>query len=81
MLFIPALPLLALIQGAIAGQGQIPIIDGVIGGVPNATAFAAPISPDPRPLTISATTPGKLRVTENSGVCGEFVFPLPYCDQ
>ncbi|CAL1708590.1 unnamed protein product [Somion occarium] len=54
---LPALPVLA---------GQVPVVDGIIGGVPQnitetlheeATAIPA------------ATTPGKLRVTENSGVC------------
>ncbi|KAI0694524.1 serine carboxypeptidase [Cytidiella melzeri] len=44
---------------------QIPIVDGVIGGVPTLPRFHeadATIVP-------AATTPGKLRVVENSGVC------------
>ncbi len=44
---------------------QIPVIDGVIGGVPRDTESViveTSVSP-------AATTPGKLRVIENSGVC------------
>jgi len=45
--------------------GQIPVVDGVIGGVsvnPRYSELDAVIVP-------AATTPGKLRVVENSGVC------------
>lgn len=48
-----------------AFAGQIPVIDGIIGGVSSsepALRVNAAASP-------AATTPGKLRVTENSGVC------------
>ncbi|RDB15267.1 Carboxypeptidase S1 [Hypsizygus marmoreus] len=45
--------------------GQIPIIDGVIGGVSNDTQLIKPH----RTLSVAATIPGKLRVTENSGIC------------
>lgn len=44
---------------------QIPVVDGVIGGVRTTS----------RPLNVdvafapAATTPGKLRVVENSGIC------------
>jgi len=47
---------------------QIPVVDGVLGGIPKSktpspSAFAQ--------LTTNFTaTPGKLRVTENSGICG-----------
>lgn len=44
---------------------QIPVVGGVVGGVPKsepAVHIDAAASP-------AATTPGKLRVTENSGVC------------
>ena len=48
---------------------QVPAIDGVIGGVPPSSGSAKSGS-QPLQLTSFATTPGKLRVTENSGVCG-----------
>lgn len=48
--------------------GQIPIVDGVIGGVPKATnALEDSVIES---TSASAPTPGKLRVTENSGICG-----------
>lgn len=48
--------------------GQIPVVEGVIGDVPSDSiavhkGSAAVIT------TPAATTPGKLRVKENSGVC------------
>ena len=45
--------------------GQIPVINGVLGGVPSSTPSVEDI------VQIAATTrtPGKLRVTENSGIC------------
>lgn len=60
LLTLPLHPLLA---------KQIPNIDGTYGGVrhtPSAKFSAArPVSE----VTIAATTPGKLRIVENSGVC------------
>lgn len=52
--------------------GQIPIRGGVIGGV------ATNISPTVQPEVLQpfATTPGALRVIENSGVCGMRCFFL-----
>ncbi|PPQ79774.1 hypothetical protein CVT24_010109 [Panaeolus cyanescens] len=47
--------------------GQVPIVDGVLGGVP--TGASVPGETTREALTIAATTPGKLRVTENSGIC------------
>ncbi|PFH50862.1 hypothetical protein AMATHDRAFT_75331 [Amanita thiersii Skay4041] len=47
-----------------AYAGQIPVIDGVIGGVPRTTATRRPAD-----FEVAATTPGKLRAIENSGVC------------
>ncbi|KAF8073373.1 serine carboxypeptidase [Lyophyllum atratum] len=47
-----------------AFAGQVPIVDGVIGGVSQ-----SPKTAEPKLLRIAATTPGKLRVVENSGVC------------
>lgn len=44
--------------------GQVPVANNVLGGVPENAG-----SPKPQPASVSATTPGKLRVTENSGVC------------
>ena len=51
--------------------GQIPTVDGILGGVPTTTpdTFRAA---DALPLGVAATTPGKIRVVENSGVCGEY---------
>lgn len=55
----------------IIGGGQIPVLDGVIGGV------ASPGAHDFKNL-VGATsiprTPGKLRVVENSGICGGVIF-------
>jgi carboxypeptidase C (cathepsin A) len=58
--------LLAL-SGAVS-FGQIPVVDGVIGGVPtkDTTDFSDFVH---EPLLSNVTTPGKLRVVENSGVC------------
>ncbi len=55
--------------GALAGQ--IPTVDGILGGVPTTIpdTFRAA---DALPLGVAATTPGKLRVVENSGVCGGY---------
>jgi len=57
---------LAFAAAAITGElgGQIPIIDGILGGISNTTS---PIKS--KLLSIAATTPGKLRVVENSGIC------------
>ncbi|KAL4255041.1 peptidase S10 family protein, partial [Pleurotus pulmonarius] len=46
--------------------GQIPVVEGVIGGVPaafNLTEKADSV------LAPAATTPGQLRIVENHGVC------------
>ena len=53
--------------GALSVQAfarQIPIVDGVVGGVRTSPAVHVDAT-----LSTAATTPGKLRVTENSGVC------------
>ncbi|KAF8989945.1 serine carboxypeptidase [Cyathus striatus] len=64
-MFSALLSLLALgpLAGALAGQ--IPVVDGVLGGVSNSTATTSRL----KVLSTSATTPGKLRVVENSGIC------------
>lgn len=51
---------------SVAFAGQIPIVDGVIGGVPKTTNKVKPAV-----LSNAAITPGKLRFKENSGICGE----------
>ncbi|KAJ7075065.1 serine carboxypeptidase [Mycena belliarum] len=58
---------LATISSALGGKsaGQIPIREGVIGGVRSTPAPA----PEAETLQSFATTPGALRVVENSGVC------------
>lgn len=50
--------------------GQIPIVDGIIGGVPSTSAPSEDFLTQGPGVGASAPTPGKLRVTENSGVCG-----------
>ncbi|PPQ68463.1 hypothetical protein CVT24_005560 [Panaeolus cyanescens] len=50
--------------------GQVPVVDGVIGGVP--TSFSTYHETSRKFFTVStaaATTPGKLRVKENTGIC------------
>jgi hypothetical protein len=60
--------LLYFIPAAIYAQ-QIPVIDGVIGGVPKVTSKAKPAV-----LDNLAVTPGKLRFKENTGICGAPIF-------
>jgi hypothetical protein len=69
---------------ALISGGQIPVANGAIGGVPHrrdAHGFknrAEAVSSD----ALTPRTPGKLRVVENSGVCGEVItfvmHPLSY---
>jgi len=54
------------IIGVIGGPGQIPNVDGVIGGVPTSPS---PNTIKPQNFSIAATTAGQLRVVENSGIC------------
>lgn len=61
---------LAFFPIARAVGGQIPVIDGVIGGVPN-TTLVSPHFASASTTIPGTTTPGKLRVVENSGVCGK----------
>jgi hypothetical protein len=64
LITIYALP--ALIRGK-----QIPVVDGVIGGVPSPDACNFEIPKGPFSNNAPTPTPGKLRgVVENSGVCG-----------
>jgi hypothetical protein len=46
--------------------GQIPVVDGVLGGVSQDIPIR--LETTPRPAQVDAA--GQLRVTENSGVCG-----------
>lgn len=52
------------ISGALGGQ--IPSINGIVGGVSEASAQPSVVSPS---IQNSTATAGALRVTENSGVC------------
>ena len=60
----------SLLAGLLAQARQIPVVNGVIGGVPSEAEFSKhanfAVKPTVKP---AATTPGKLRVVENSGVC------------
>lgn len=76
------LPILAVLPITRVIGGQIPVVDGVIGGVSNNTSFV-----EPQVLRVAATTPGKLRVVQNSGICGNLfrnlfrstrIKPLPH---
>lgn len=54
--------------GLVHAARQFPVVDGIIGGVPDISSqLGAAVK---KPLVAVVTTPGKLRVTENSGVCG-----------
>lgn len=57
------LSFISLISLAVAKQ--IPLVDGVIGGVPNANSNIKTET-----VSSAAVTPGKLRFVEDSGVCG-----------
>jgi hypothetical protein len=78
--FLAALAVLPL-QGVLAGQ--FPVVNGVLGGVP--TTVAKTFKPsDILHLSTAATTPGKLRVVENSGVCGLSEYQITnvkFCDE
>jgi hypothetical protein len=63
VLLLPFTPVLA---------GQVPIVNGVPGGIregtiPGTRKVLNKLADQPHAL---ATTPGKLRIVENSGVCG-----------
>ncbi|KAF9046814.1 serine carboxypeptidase [Hymenopellis radicata] len=57
--------LLSSIGLADATSGQFPVVDGILGGVANATASVVKL-----PKVDVVTAAGDLRVTENSGICG-----------
>ena len=62
----PALLLLGLLQLPSVLARQIPLYEGIIGAVTSSTN-----SIKPKNLDAAATTPGKLRIVENSGICGK----------
>lgn len=71
MRFLALAALLASVHVSCVLGGQIPVVDGVLGGVPTRTLskrFKEPSSAATTP------TPGKLRVVENSGICGSSQF-------
>jgi hypothetical protein len=51
--------------------GRIPVVDGVIGGVRSSDLRKVKTLKDAVDADATARTPGKLRVVENSGVCGK----------
>ena len=64
-----SLGVFALLSGLLAHARQIPVVNGVIGGVPADEEWShVDIAAKPA-VTPAATTPGKLRVVENSGIC------------
>ncbi|KAI0053186.1 serine carboxypeptidase [Auriscalpium vulgare] len=68
MLFpVAVLVALAALPASVLGR-QIPVLDGVIGGVKSSSVAKAK-APQQFSVAASTPTPGKLRVTENSGVC------------
>ena len=67
------LSLLPFLPWTVVHSGQIPVVDGVIGGVPGPDSNFVELLAIPQVADV-VTTPGKLRVVENSGICG-----LYYC--
>lgn len=67
---IPILPWLRVLSS------QIPVVDGVIGGVPGPDFDLSQFLEVPKIANV-VTTPGKLRVVENSGICGQYIFSMP----
>ena len=67
-MFLPAfIAILAAQLASLVLGGQVPSINGILGGAPSVPAS---IKQDAVDITATSTrTPGKLRVTENSGVC------------
>ncbi len=61
--------------------GQVPIIDGVIGGVPRPSTIekAANLIAEPVLAVTNTTTPGQLRFIENSGICGTYIWENQAC--
>jgi hypothetical protein len=59
--------------------GQVPVVDGVCGGISSTPSSARRTvfqQKNSKPSNSSNTTPGKIRVVENSRICGRL---LPFC--
>ena len=54
--------------------GEFPAPNGIIGGPYNVTRGSKPVKEALSSKAVVQTTPGKLRVVENSGICGELWF-------
>ena len=65
------LSLLPFLPWPVVHSGQIPVVDGVIGGVPGPNSNFEELLAIPQVADV-VTTPGKLRVVENSGICGVY---------
>jgi hypothetical protein len=50
--------------------GEVPMVGGVLGDVPRPSSTTSIAFTARRAELSNVTTPGKLRVVENSGVCG-----------
>ena len=59
--------------------GRIPLVDGVIGGVGSLDLSNANTLKDAVDANRTDRTPGKLRVVENSGVCGKHSLFRGHC--
>ncbi|KAJ4001654.1 serine carboxypeptidase [Lentinula boryana] len=66
-MLIPLFPLLLAALPSVLG-GQVPIVDGVYGGVRSTTGSSRGTT-KPADLSVAATTPGKIRAVENTGIC------------
>jgi hypothetical protein len=71
MLFLSALVSALALPALISGK--VPLVDGVIGGVrpQDSNKIKSPNEDATTSTNAPARTPGKLRVVENSGVCGK----------
>lgn len=59
-----------------ASAGQVPVVDGVLGGVPSSASVSHETTR--KLFTIAATTPGQLRIKENTGICGKSRFRVGF---
>ncbi|KAJ3523716.1 hypothetical protein NMY22_g11320 [Coprinellus aureogranulatus] len=72
MLLRSSIPFLLLAVGCglpLAGAGEVPVVDGVIGGVPNTTSSRIQSEPEDAPWENPKAVPGTIRVVENTGLC------------
>lgn len=73
MIITPFAALLAILPLS-AFAGQIPVVDGVLGGVPS----SKPNTKQALKPSTAAAAAGYLRVTENSGICGVLIKLHPF---